>query len=192
MNDLNKELSKVYYEEESSKLNFKDYLISFIIVLIVLMILAYKGINLLNQEKDALNDNINSSVTINSKGNIGEYDFQNLGNSSEAKDVISEVHSFLNSIVGWDSSPDLKEYAKCNEMANLILEKSKTIDYEPLRKDLNELARDLKIGSEKQDETYIIKAHRISHDLDYHFYNENLSGTIFGVTETLKDKSIKK
>ncbi|QGU96719.1 hypothetical protein GOM49_17955 [Clostridium bovifaecis] len=192
MNDLNKQLNKAYYEEESSKLNFKDYLISFIIVLIVLIVLAYKSLNLISQEKDTLSGNINSNIIINNKETIGEYSYQALGNSSEARDVISEVHSFLNSIVGWDSSPDIKEYIRCNEMSNLVLGKSKIVDYEPLRRDLNELVRNLKIGAERQDETYIIKAHRIAHDLDYHFYNENLSDTVFGVTETLKDTSIKK
>ncbi|MFU0824512.1 hypothetical protein [Clostridium sp.] len=185
MSYLKKNISNICYEDESTKLEIRDYLISFMIAIILSSIVVYKVFNLFSQEKSTLNTNINSSIMINNKDKTVKCNFESLGNCREARDIVSDTHSFLNTIVGWNGSPDEDEYMECSKVADLILERDKIIDYMPLKNDLNELAKDLRIGSEKRDKTYIIKAHRIAHDLDYHFYKTNPYGIIFGVTETL-------
>jgi len=185
MSYLKKNISHICYEEESNKLEFKDYLISLTIATILSGILVYKALNIFSQPKRTLNTNISSSIIINNKERAKKYSFESLGNCREAKEIVGDIHSFLNTIVGWNSSPTEGAYVECSKIADLIVEKDKIINYIPLKNDLDELAKNLKLGADKRNKTYIIKAHRIAHDLDYHFYKNNPYGIIFGATETL-------
>ena len=120
-----------------------------------------------------------------------------LYNIEELKDLVKAIHQRLNDDVcndeyGKGRTPSEEEYNLLARCAAVFEKKAKTInDNEDLKLDITDLASYLKDGGNNKNRDKIVLAHRMSHDLDYHYFHYGSSADLFCVPRSIKVRPIR-
>jgi len=112
-----------------------------------------------------------------------------LNKVTKLEELVRTIHKKLNEDVCYDRTPSDEEYmilATCSEVFQNRATNIK--DNDNLKADINDLALYLKEGGENKDKDKIILAHRMAHDLDYHYFYSVVNVDSFSLARSIKVK----
>ncbi len=112
--------------------------------------------------------------------------FVNESNEEAVLKEISQMHTYLNQLLGWGAWQSFDPTNKEEELRTQLMHIEKIIAPEtrgPLKKDMERAANSIEKALEENDSTHLKMAHRIFHDLDV-VMNDIVVDVYWGVTAT--------
>ena len=108
---------------------------------------------------------------------------------NKLEELVKLIHKRLNEDVCYERTPSDDEYKILANSAVVFESRAKNIkDNEDLKADINDLALYLKEGGGNKDKDKIILAHRMAHDLDYHYFYSVANVDLFSSARSIKAK----
>jgi len=112
-----------------------------------------------------------------------------LNKTTKLEELVRTIHKRLNEDVCYERTPSDEEYMMLASCFAVFQNRATNIkDNDNLKEDINDLALYLKEGGENKDKDKIILAHRMAHDLDYHYFYSVANVDSFSLARSIKVK----